>query len=296
MGCHPSHWRRGEPLDPETGLRPYDKRKARVPSWTDRVLWRSFPDAVAMANFRVGLRIAWESHGKSMENGKDLYSRWSKSKIWLEIVRRCHDSHLNLFSYSMVNDSKLEFGATLGTWTWSWKLQQFPSDLQQRSLSCWSDFPHVGDETLPHLRECLGAQDLHPLEQADSNGSWRRWSSHLLSSAILWGGQAHQQCHQQGWQGDVPHCGAHNETRCVQQKVDTNTSHTGGHLQSGWCPRERPHAACRQMQMICIDDVLWNATFMYASCTTHIISYNIIYYIILLYYYIIILIIIYIYI
>ena len=24
-----------------------------------------------------------------------------------------------------------------------------------------------------------------------------------------------------------------NETRCVQQKVDTNTSHTGGHLQSG---------------------------------------------------------------
>ncbi|CAE7033650.1 INPP5D [Symbiodinium natans] len=30
--------------DPETGLRPYDPKKGRVPSWTDRVLWQSFPD------------------------------------------------------------------------------------------------------------------------------------------------------------------------------------------------------------------------------------------------------------
>mmetsp|Transcript_7990 Transcript_7990/g.18560 ORF Transcript_7990/g.18560 Transcript_7990/m.18560 type:complete len:543 (-) Transcript_7990:266-1894(-) len=34
----------GMPADPATGLRAYDPKKARVPSWTDRVLWQSFPD------------------------------------------------------------------------------------------------------------------------------------------------------------------------------------------------------------------------------------------------------------
>eukprot|EP00913_Durusdinium_trenchii_P026786 g25126.t1 len=38
----------GAPPDPATRLRPYDPRKGRVPSWTDRVLWRSFPDAELM--------------------------------------------------------------------------------------------------------------------------------------------------------------------------------------------------------------------------------------------------------
>ena len=37
----------GMPPDPETSLRAYDPKKGRVPSWTDRVLWQSFPDVDA---------------------------------------------------------------------------------------------------------------------------------------------------------------------------------------------------------------------------------------------------------